>query len=189
LVEVTDVLTGKSVVKSEEKGFSRTHEFSTDQLQTSTNYQLAITLVAKDGTVSQDAVFPFSTSTSSEPPVISNVRISNALISGAVEQVQTIISWKTDKPSTSRILYTEGTGNDLSQSTSLDKSLVTDHVVVTTSLKSGKVYKFKVESIDSANNTSLSKDYLIITPKTQESVINLIINNFLESFSFVTKGK
>jgi hypothetical protein len=46
-----------------------------------------------------------------------------------------------------------------------------------------------VESSDSSGNISLSKDYLIMTPKTQESVINLIIDNFMESFSFVTKGK
>ncbi len=189
MFEVTDILSGKSVVKSEEQGFSRDHSFTTDQLQTSTNYQLQISTVAKDGTVSEASLFPFSTSTSSEPPLISNVRISNALISGAVEQVQTIISWKTDKPSTSRILYNEGTSKELSQSTSLDKSLVTDHVVVTTNLKPGKVYKFKVESVDSNDSPSLSKDYLIMTPKTQESVINLIIDNFMESFSFVTKGR
>jgi hypothetical protein len=61
--------------------------------------------------------------------------------------------------------------------------------VVTTSLSPGKVYKFKVESIDASDNTSLSKDYLIMTPKTQQSVLDLIIDNFASSFSFVTGGK
>ncbi len=189
MIEVLDVLSGKTLVKTEEQGFNRDHKFTTDQLQNSTNYQLKITTVAKDGTISDPSVYPFSTSTSTEPPVISNVRISNALISGAVEQVQTIISWKTDKPSTSRIVYNEGMGTDFNQNTNLDKSLVTDHVVVTTNLKTGKVYKFKVESIDAAKNTTLSKEFLIMTPKAQESVLNLIINNFTSSFSFITKGK
>lgn len=187
-IDVVDVLSGKSVTKSEEKGFSKSHEFTTDQFESSTNYQLKITLTAKDGTVSEESVFPFSTSISSDPPEISNVRISNALISGAVEQVQTIISWKTDKPSTSRIIYTEGTSDDLNQSTSLDKTLVTDHVVVTTNLSPGKVYKFKAESVDAGDNTALSKDYLIMTPKPQQSVLDLIIDNFASSFSFITGG-
>ena len=43
--------------------------------------------------------------------------------------------------------------------------------------------------IDSNGNISLSKDYIIMTPKPQESVINLIINNFTSSFSFITGGK
>ncbi len=189
MVEVIDIESGKTLTKFEEKGFNRNHEFATDLLQASNNYQLKVITVAKDGTLSKESFFPFSTTTSSGPPIISNVRVSNALISGSIEQVQTIISWKTDKPSTSRILYNEGMSDDLSQSSNLDKSYVVDHIVVTTNFKPGKVYKFKVESTDSSGNKSLSKDFLIMTPKTQESVINLIIDNFMESFSFVTKGK
>ena len=189
MVEAIDILNNKTVTKSEEKGFTYNHEFTTDQLQAASNYQLKVATVAKDGTISEDSLFPFATANSSEPPVINNVRISNALISGSVEQVQTIISWKTDKASTSRILYNEGMSDNLSQSTSLDKSLVTDHVVVTVNFKPGKVYKFKVESVDNSGNSSLSKEYLIMTPKTEESVINIIIDNFMESFSFITKGK
>ncbi|MDD2482776.1 MAG: fibronectin type III domain-containing protein [Candidatus Shapirobacteria bacterium] len=187
MMEIIDILTGKTVVKKEENSFDRNHNFKTSELQTSTNYKLKLVTVAKDGTVSEESIYPFATSTSSNPPEISNVRISNALISGAVEQVQTIISWKTDKPSTSKIIYDEGTAKELKLSTGLDKSLVTDHIVVTTTLKPGKVYKFKAESADSNGISSLSKDYIIMTPKAQESVINLIIDNFTQSFSFITR--
>jgi len=189
MINVVDVLSDKSVLKSEEQGFNKNHSFKTSDLSNSTNYQMKITHVAKDGTTSEASIYPFATSTSSEPPVVNNVRISNALISGTTEQVQTIISWKTDKPSTSRIIYGESSATELKSSTGLDKSLVTDHVVVTTALKPGKVYKFKSESTDAGANTTLSKDFIIMTPKTQQSVLDLIINNFTDSFSFLNKGK
>jgi alpha-tubulin suppressor-like RCC1 family protein len=189
MIEIIDAMSGKSIEKSEEKGFDKSHNFKASDLQTSTNYKLKIITVAKDGTLSKESIYPFATSTSSKPPEISNVRISNALISGAVEQVQTIVSWKTDKPSTSRIVYDDGSAKELKLATSLDKSLVTDHIVVTTVLKPGKVYKFKTESVDTGGNISLSKDYIIMTPKPQESVINLIISNFTQSFSFITGNK
>ena len=189
MIEVSDILSGKVAYKTEEKGFDRSHSLTVNDLQTSTNYKLKIVTIAKDGTTSEESIYPFSTATSSNPPEISNVRISNALIPGAVEQVQTIVSWKTDKPSSSRIIYDEGLAKELKMSTNLDRSLVTDHIVVTTVLKTGKVYKFKVESVDSNGNVSLSKDYIIMTPKPQESVINLIIDNFTSSFSFITGKK
>lgn len=189
MVEVVDVLMGKSVLKSEEKGFEKLHSFSTDTLQTSTNYKLKIVTIAKDGTMSEGSFYPFATTTSSNPPEISNVRISNALMSNSTNQVQTIISWKTDKSSTSRIFYDEGLVKELTQSTTLDKALIIDHVVVTTTLKPGRAYKFRVESGDANGKISTSKDYIIMTPKPQESVINLIINNFAQSFSFITKTK
>lgn len=189
LIKIKDPLLNKSIISFEEKGFDRTHKFATDELQNSTNYQIEIINVAKDGTLSEPVVFPFSTAISPNPPEISNVRTSSALISGAVEQIQTIISWKTNKPSTSRIIYGEGTGDNLNQFTNLDKSLITDHIVVTTNLKPGKVYKFKVESVDASANTSTSQDYLIMTPKPQQSIIDLIIDNFTSSFSFISGRK
>ena len=74
---------------------------------------------------------------------------------------------------------------ELSQSTPLEPNLVSDHIVVTTALKPGKVYRFRIESIDGIGNVSRSKDYTILTPKKEENVLDLIINNFEQSFGFL----
>ena len=134
---------------------------------------------------------PFSTTVSLEPPQISKVRISTSIIPGKVEKVQTIISWKTNKPSTSRVFYEEGISGDkeLPFMTSLEQELVKDHVVITTAFKSGKVYRIRMESIDASGGASYSSDYTIITPRPKESIIDLIIKNFEDIFVFLKKIK
>lgn len=130
---------------------------------------------------------PFSTVVSTEPPSITNVRVATSLIPGKIEKVQSIVTWSTNKPSTSRLFYEEGvsSANDLSNNTVLDASFVLDHIVITTNFKPGKVYRFRVESVDSINNASYSKDYTILTPRPKQTVIDLIFTNFEQTFGFL----
>jgi hypothetical protein len=190
-IEITNLRTGEKQTE-EDPNFVRDHVFTIKGLTVSTDYTLQIIVEDESGQTSKSSVLPFTTSISLNPPVISEVRISTALIPGRTERVQTIISWKTDKPATSRVFYEEGiskNSKELSLSTPLDSNLVTEHIIITTAFKPGKIYRLRVQSIDAFNNESYSRDYTILTPRPKQSVLNLIIRNFEETFGFIKKIK
>jgi len=189
-IVITNTKTGEKTIQ-EDKNFLTTHIFTIKNLQVATNYTLQIKAYDEKGNEAVSSMVPFSTSISKNPPIISNIRITTALIPGRIERVQAIITWKTDKPATSRVYYQEGITKkeELPLKTPLDKKLVLDHIVVTTSFKPGKVYQFKVESIDSFGNRTLSKSYVILTPQPKQNVVTLIIKNFEETFGFLKRLK
>ncbi|MBN2861226.1 MAG: hypothetical protein JXK93_13250 [Sphaerochaetaceae bacterium] len=189
-VEVTDTATGEKSVY-EDASFLKEHTLAVTNLSFSTNYVLQVLSEDEAGSLSSSSVIPFSTQASLIPPVISDVRTSTALVPGQGGKVQTIISWRTDKPSTSRVLYEHGVSasTELSAFTPLNLNLVKDHVVVTTAFKPGAVYRFRIESIDGAGHISYSKDYTILTPRQEENIVDLIIDNFEQSFGFLKRVK
>ena len=115
------------------------------------------------------------------------MKITTTLIPDQTSSVQTIISWKTDKPSTSKVWFGEGSGKDFTQSTPTDLGLVTEHTVITTLLSPGMVYKIVAESDDSTGNVSKSNVYTALTPKQQGSIVDVIFQNFDKTFGFLKK--
>ncbi|MFA6097502.1 MAG: hypothetical protein WC788_07795, partial [Candidatus Paceibacterota bacterium] len=101
--------------------------------------------------------------------------------------VQTIISWKTDEPSTSQVFWEEGITDkkDLPNSTNQDKNYTTNHIVVITSFKPSTVYRFRVQSLDRAENIATSNDFTILIPEKKKSVVQIIIQNFESTFGWV----
>jgi hypothetical protein len=84
------------------------------------------------------------------PPVISNVTSTNVTSSSAT------ISWTTDIPSSSQVLY--GTSSSYTQSTTLDTTQVTSHSQTITGLGASTTYHFAVQSTGSASNSATSPD-------------------------------
>ena len=87
------------------------------------------------------------------------------------------------------VFFREGISpnGSFTNSTPLDKKLVTDHITITTSLKPGKVYQYQIESTDSFENTTFSKTHTVLTPQPKQNVVDVIINNFEESFGFLKR--
>ncbi len=186
---ITNPKTGEKKIV-EEKNLAKKHKREIRDLLPTTSYNLQIEAIDEKGNRVLSQVLPFSTSISAEPPKISNLKISTSLIPGKPERVQTIISWQTDKPSTSRVYFQEGIqpfDPNLQQSTPLQEKLVLDHVVIILTMKPGTLYRIKAESIDAFGNVAYSKDYTILTPKPKASLIQLIIENLEESFQFLKK--
>lgn len=183
---LTNTVTGQTITK-ESGGYLKEHKNVLDNLGISMSYNLKITVKDEAGHISKPAIMPFVTSPNSEPPKISDLRVSSSLIPGKIEKVQTIISWKTNKPSTSKVYYSEGITKDknMSQFAKLDPAFVMDHVVITTVFKPGLVYRLRAQSTDSLENIADSSDYTILTPRSQASVIDLIIENFQSTFGFL----
>lgn len=80
------------------------------------------------------------------PPAISDVRLVEVK-KGVF--VSATIAWETDRPADSQVLY----GVDkLDQTSMLDRQPVRNHLVILTGVQPGKIYKYKVVSVDLAGN-------------------------------------
>ena len=108
----------------------------------------------------------FSQTSTSNPPVISNVQAT------LITTTTATITWSTDKPATSQVNY--GTTIPYGSSTSLDSSLVTSHSVNLSGLTASTLYHFRVLSQDVGGNLSTSGDFTFTTaaPRTTPPVIS-----------------
>jgi hypothetical protein len=88
-------------------------------------------------------------------PVISNVAASSVTSSGAV------ITWTTDKASTSQVNY--GTTTAYGNSSPVNDSLVTSHSVTLSGLLASTLYHYQVQSADSAGTLGGSADSTFTT--------------------------
>ena len=130
----------------------------------STTYSYTVQAVDTEGLTSA-ASSPATVTTpapSTNPPVISNVA------SSAVSDTSATVTWTTDIPSSSQVLY--GTTTSYGQSTTLDSTLLTSHSQTITALTPSTTYHFEVQSTGSAANTSTSADQ---TFSTQASNVTL----------------
>jgi len=128
--------------------------------QTATTTGTTTNATSTDGTSNGTTTNGTSTATTTpnrlEPQVFGVLVWNNSDGRGAT------VTWNTDVPATSHVLY--GTGqNNLSQSTSLDSTLTTNHSVVLTDLFPASQYFFKIESSNSAGTMNPEVVYLFAT--------------------------
>ena len=122
-----------------------------------------------------------------EQPFITNMQNQSA-VSGK-DRVQTIISWKTSEPSSTRVFYQEGVAvkPELEKSTPLDSELTQNHTIVFTNFKPGTAYRLRVESVDASGNIATSRYFTILTPQQRETVFDLLVKNFQDVFQWTGK--
>jgi hypothetical protein len=148
--------------------------------------------VDAEGNIATEVLNHFSTAEDDLPPEISRIKADSTVFLDQGNKTQTIISWMTNEPSTSRIYYQEGVQTaeaEFSESTNLNTNYTKEHVTVISKFKPGIVYSFRVESIDSGDNISLSNVHTFMTAKKKESIIQIIMRILEETFSWVNKLK
>ena len=164
------------------------HEVSIDTFEPGVFYR--VDLSGRDSlnnTLSQ-SIDTFSTTNQEPPLLVEQVKTDSALTAGNSPQVQSIISWTTTRPATSKVYYRQGTFADDSNwtnQTTLDNNYTRNHLVVMTNFIAGEVYQFQVESTDSNGKTVRSQTHTILTPRQQESVFQLIMNNIVQTFGWM----
>lgn len=168
--------------------FTTIHQMTIEDMEAGVLYQVDLYGNTTDEDVISQSIPSFATSDDNLPPVIKQVKTDAALSVGKDTKVQAIISWYTNEPSTSRVLYEQGAGRsdeELTQSSPIDDNYARHHVVVITNFNPGAIYRFQVESTDTEGNSSRSRTYTILTPKQQESVFQVIMRNVEETFGWV----
>ena len=96
-------------------------------------------------------------------------------------KVQTIISWKTNVPATTVLLYREGNSGEEKELNVNDQKQI-KHAAVLTTLKVSTAYYFKVKSKDEKGNEVVSQEYSLRTPQPKETTVQQMIDNFKALF-------
>ena len=191
VVDYRDVKTGITERVSDNT-MNTSHSVVIGNLPSGNSYEVNISGINAEGNNVQGGTpMDVKTSTDITPPVISNVKVDSTLIVGQTNRVQTIISWQTDKPSTSTVYYEEGSGAVDKQLTNKQESLelTKNHAIILTVFKPGTIYRFTVSSTDGADNVATLPIRTIITPQKSESIFDIIFKNFDQTFNFINKVK
>jgi hypothetical protein len=170
-------------------GYTVRHEVTATALEPGTVYSVEIAGKTVGGTEVSQVIPHFSTSPEKLAPVISRVKADVAISPGKEAAIQMIVTWETNKRATSRVRYQQGVATDpeaeLANASPLEGSFGTMHTVILTGLAPGTVYSFQAESVDYESHVSLSKTFTVLTPRQQESIIQVITKEFESTFGWM----
>ncbi len=169
---------------------STSHQITVDGLNPATTYDVSVYGInAKGNRVQTASSLKVTTSQDTKAPEILSLKIDTAIVPGRNDRTQTIVSWKTNEPSTSTVMFEEGATGDkdkpLANKVEITNSLVLDHAVVLTVLKPGGLYRIQIASTDSAGNTTTLPVKTIVVPRQSESILDVIFKNFEDTFKFL----
>jgi hypothetical protein len=120
------------------------------------------------------------------PPEMQNLNVESTIIGvGNTALAQIVVTWDTDEPGTTQVEYGQGTGTTYNQATQEDSNLTTNHTVTITGLSPSKIYHLHALSKDKAGNVGQSLDTVIITPKSTQDALNLVVDNLSKTFGFL----
>ena len=167
-----------------------THQMLIQGLDPKTTYALIVKGRDKIGNEAISDTQNFTTATDTRPPYLSDLSVQGSSVqnvgaSGNGQTSQLVVTWNTDKASTSQVEYGEGTGTSYSQKTQQDGNLTFNHLVIISGLTPSKVYHLKALSVDKYNNVGQSIDTVTITPKATNNALNLVISNLEQAFGFL----
>lgn len=154
------------------------HNMTISNLTYNTEYTLTATSVDGLGNVATSDAQVFKSGTDTRPPRFSDLTIQPSIVgTGASASGQLIVSWKTDKPGTSQVAYGEGTSTGFSAKTSVNSSLVTNHVVVVSGLSTSEVYHVQAISSDADGITGQSATQTTIIAQPTDNALTVVFNS------------
>ncbi len=145
------ILYGTSIAYGSESpvdNISASHSVTLSGLQPGSTYHftlLATDASGKELSRSDDATFDTLTPPIAKPPVVSQFK-------ALPTDVSAIVTWTTDKPATSQVLY--GLDKSTSNSTPADSKLVTSHSVRVNGLQPNSTYYYRIKSADADGDTA-----------------------------------
>ena len=172
-----------------DNAIAKVHSVNLENLTPATTYEIKAYGYDANNNIVEGNVMTVKTKQDVVAPEISSIKIDNALVPGRTDRLQTIVFWKTNEPSSSVVYYEEGISNNenLANKTSEDGAFTADHAVIIANFKPSTVYRIKVVSEDEAGNKTESPIRAILTPRSAESIVDVIFKNFQESFGFLKK--
>lgn len=196
----TPIVAGKpDVKKSKSEGkpdFDKEHSITIFMLEPSTTYNLEISSADHFGNVALKKLEPMSIAKDQTPPVISQIRSESSVLSNSSNKVRSIFYWETDEPSTTKVIFNKGPivpgseemiEEEFSDESASNEDLTMKHIAVVASWEPGQLYRFKVVSVDAFGNKSVSKIFTVMTPRPKATVVDMIIDNFSDTFNWTKK--
>ncbi|MFP4022561.1 MAG: fibronectin type III domain-containing protein [Candidatus Paceibacterota bacterium] len=166
---------------------SSNHSVRLSDLDYGVSYSAKVMAIGEDGGVEESQPIEFETVIDDDPPEVSNVSTESTLFPGADTKVQTIVSWKTNKKAVCYFNYQEGLapGADKYELEPRDDSFLTEHVQVVVDFRQATVYQFWFVCEDRFGNEGESEKFVVFTPQQEKNIIDIIMENFEESFGWV----
>jgi hypothetical protein len=193
IVEYKNMKSGETSRVIDNINRDTSHLIKVENLTPGTSYEVKISgLNDKGNVVEGESVLKATTLVDVTPPAIASFKVESSLVTGRTDRAQSIVSWKTDEPSTSIVYYEEGSGSPdkaLANKQQDTSTLVTNHVVILSTLKPGTIYRFQIASVDDAGNRAILPIRTIITPRQNESIVDVIFKNFDQTFNFLKNVK
>lgn len=170
----------KEKVKSH---LEKNHEVESDGLSDDSAYSIIAEGTDQFGnTVTSEAQI-FKTKYDTRKVIISDIQVeSNNVGQIRSEFSQMVISWKTDEPATSQVLYGKGLSGETTSKSLEDTELKTDHLVILGDLESNVAYSFKAVSKDKSGNETVSDNQIIVAGETKMSTLRKIFNALYNLF-------
>ena len=84
-------------------------------------------------------------------------------VASGITQNSAMISWTTNEPATSQVIYGTTTSYGSTWPTTADPTLITSHNIQLSGLSASTTYHFAVRSKDASNNLGTSSDYVFTT--------------------------
>lgn len=188
-----DILAEDAAKTIKDNTFSAIHEIAAEEFMPGIFYNIELISMDKKGNEARQAISKFSTAKDDLPPEIYSIKTDSTIFLNREGKIQTIISWLTNEPSTSKVYYQEGVQSadkELNNQTDQNTDYTKEHIMVFTKFQPGKVYSFRVESVDAGGNATLSNVYTFMTPKKKESIFQIIIRILEQTFGWIkTIGK
>ncbi|MCA9389942.1 fibronectin type III domain-containing protein, partial [candidate division WWE3 bacterium] len=156
-----------------------------------TQYSLTVKGVDKLGNEAVSDPVPFTTASDTRPPQLTNLQVEASTVRNSDSgntSAQLIVTWDSDELGTSQVEYAEGTGTTYTARTQEDDNLNGNHVVLISNLSPSNVYHLRAISRDSAGNIGYSGDVVTITPKAENSALDLVLSNLADIFGFLNTG-
>ncbi|MCA9372937.1 fibronectin type III domain-containing protein, partial [Candidatus Woesebacteria bacterium] len=128
----------------------------------------------------------YVTGADTKPPTVSNLVIETPIVGEGVEsKAEIVISFSTDEPAVSQVVWGSGTGSEYPEATQTSKDLTTEHIIVLRDLKPTSSYHLKIKTTDESGNQSETEDTIVVTPTAQQAAFELIIKNLEGVFGFL----
>ncbi len=188
IIEYKNLSTGE-INRQTDNNMETYHDMVISNLTPGTTYTVKVMgYNAKNNLMEAENEITVTTSRDTTPPKITDFKVDNALVPGTSDRIQTIVSWKTDKPSNSTVYYVEGASpanGEFPNKVEVADSYVMSHDVILTDLKPGVIYQIKIISVDTSGNKASFGPRTIITPQQAQSIFDIIFKNFQDTFQFL----
>lgn len=168
--------------------FLSVHSVKLKNLTFDTYYSVVVRVESESGEKAISAPITFITVKDEYAPVITKVNTESTIYPGSENKIQTIANWWTDEPAKCQLFYHQGLiSAEEPLSLPIEDGYNLKHVEVMTNFLPANVYKYWIICEDSAKNKKKSDDFTMLTPSQEESIIDIIIKNFEQQFSWLKK--
>lgn len=161
------------------------HEITLTSLSSNTEYAISIEGRDQYGSLASSQLQRWTSSLDTRAPKVLEpaykVTTTNA---GKGKRAQMIVSWKTDEPATSQVLFDTGTSTELKNESSLNTQPTTNHVVILSGLNLADIYKVQIVTRDLDGNTTRGITTTVVTPDREVSIFDNVLDLLVRIFSF-----